>query len=162
MGRSAISMLAYGYDLGGGTGEWSFTGTDGLDTTQLDEDLDDDEDLDNQVGFVEQVNEILLDRLAGFTEADRAAANYGQRRQAALDRIGITVATHGYLQEPSYLLAAHVTRADREAPGKIRLAELEQRRIAEGWDDRLATVLTALGIRPRQQRPEWLLAAGSD
>lgn len=156
MGRSAICLLAYGYDLGGGTGEWSFTRAGGRDPDMLDDDLDD------EVGFVEQVTEILLDRLAGFTESDRAAADFGQRRQAALDRIGITVATHGYLQEPSYLLAAHVTRADWESPGKIRLAELDQRRIAEGWDDRLATVLTTLEIQPRQQRPEWLLLAGSD
>jgi hypothetical protein len=158
MGCHATGILAYGYDLGGGSQEWKVAEITGdnqstLDWFLVDEDADD---------FRDQAEACLVDRLGDFTDTDPAAQDYYQNYARALVDVGITVDTHGDDDDPSYVLAAHLSSASSTLPQELSLDRLEQRRTTEDWDGKLADALTALGLTPAQDRPRWLLLAASD
>jgi hypothetical protein len=80
-------------------------------------------------------------------------------RELAATHVGAVV--HRYCGEyhPSLVLSAFEAIAFYDSPEEIDPLDLERRRVAEGWDGRLAAVLGRLGITPRIRRPRWLLTS---
>lgn len=130
MGHRPNALLAYGYDLSGGQVDWEFTILDGPDRSNVD-------------WYGER------------TGSDVA----GDVEKVLRLHDGITLKEHGYLDEPSYVLAAHVERADWDGPVELDLAALERLRIEQAWDSRLSAAIESLGIEPHQDSPRWLLLA---
>ncbi|MDT7784991.1 MAG: hypothetical protein QOF58_3410 [Pseudonocardiales bacterium] len=132
MGNRPEGILAYGFDLAGGRVDWEFTTTAALPGRGVDWYGNENEESPD---VVEQVEARLR------------------------EHTGITFEPHSERDEPSYLLAAHVQRADWDGPTQIHMADLERLRIEQAWDMRLGSALQSLGIEPHQDGPRWLLLA---
>lgn len=156
MGSYAYATLAYGVPLGGGEHEWTFT--DDVDEhgrwkpswAAIDVPDDDDD------GYWSQPD--IRERLQGSGFSERLDLQSPGRQRCTE---GIGVVCSGYLngEGASYVLRVwEVTVDASDLAGRIDFAELDQRRIAEGWDDQLREALDVLGVHP-QDEPGWLLLA---
>jgi hypothetical protein len=148
MAPGPMSLLAYGYDLGGTREGWYFDQRDENERVAPWFAGDTETDLSDHVEWR------LRSLLRGASDTDLATERAGRE---ALDRVGIIVDLHGDADMPSYVLAAHIVVAEWQVPHDVDLAGLERRRRTEGWDTGLATALKALAINPHQQGPRWLL-----
>lgn len=156
MGQSADGILAYGYDIGGPEEGWRI---DGIDEGELwrPEWVTDGDDGD-EPDYVDDAQRHLLASI-GFTETDYTAAGYFDRFNAAAALVPelVTYCSGDY---PMYLLAAHHIEVGHGHIKEVDIQALAARRSAEGWDARLASALTTLGITPTDQpRPRWLLVS---
>lgn len=131
MGNRPVAILAYGFDLAGGRVDWKFSIT----AAHPEHGVDWYEEAEESPGVVAQVEARLR------------------------DHTGITLERHSERDEPSYLLAAYVQRADWDGSKQIPMADLERLRIEQAWDTRLRLALESLGIEPHQDGPRWLLLA---
>ena len=130
MGHRPNAILAYGYNLAGGDVDWAFTVDTPPDVSGVD------------------------------WHSEHGDGDVGEQVDAVLGaHPGITFEHHGNLDEPSFLLAAHVQHADWDGPTALDLAELERLRSEQGWAAHLQAALDSLGITPDQDGPQWLLLA---
>jgi hypothetical protein len=133
MGRSTNALLVYGYDLGGGDGDWQVQETRSfglLDVPWWDQEDDD-------PSFLEAAQSRL--REAGVT--------------------GVEVHTHTSQDYPAYLLTVHCTTAYRGTPKRLDFDDLTRSQLAGDWDDQLDAAMKALGLTSTQDSPGWLLAS---
>jgi len=145
MGTSTNAMLMYGYDLGGGDGPWKLEGVDeydGLERPWLGEDDD----------FEEAAMKVLL-ATVGYVAPDEYVAGEYQRKADAEQRLGLTVEYHCSGDYPMYVLSAKTYTAHR---GDCDVVDFT---IDSEWNERLARGLEALGLKPTQPEPCWLLAS---
>lgn len=160
MGVSSDGILAYGYDLGGEDSGWQVADTD--EYGEWDPPWHRGEDSD---GLEEDTEQALLVAVGGFTEPhpgyddDAAYDSYRERRQRALDQIGVTLVAYTSGSYPKYVLAACNFSAALGTIEPIDFAALEAQRHTERWDAKLTAALDALEVRPTQARPGWLLAS---
>lgn len=156
MGQSTNAMLMYGYHLGGPDGGWEIQQADefgGLDVNQIPWLR-----LDDESDFITQAEQKLLESV-GFTETDWQADGYFDRERAAEARLGVTFESHCSGDYPMWVLAAAEMTAYRGDARIVDLAALAQQVADEGWDDKLAAAVEALGITPKQAKPAWLLCS---
>jgi hypothetical protein len=163
MGVSTDAILAYGYNLGGGDGDWLIeeVGEYGelklpwfavnLDDDGDDEDRDDDD-------FVTKAEKKLL-VAQGFTEIDWRADGYYERKVAAEAASGVEF--KGYCSDSytSYVLAAKVIKAYRGDCPAVDFEALTREAVEGRYDEKLAAAIQALGITPKQTQPAWLLCS---
>jgi len=142
--------LHYGNDLGGPT-RWAFAEVDTAGVPALAW-----FDPTAERDFDEQAHRFLL------ADVDSVALDEvwpGDLLELAATHVGVALHRYSWEFEPSFVLSAHETIAFYDTPHEVDPLDLEQRRAAEGWDDRLATALDRLGITPRVHRPRWLLTS---
>lgn len=151
MGSSAEANLAYGYDLGDDEdfkcaerGEY-----DGPEVPWLDDDDDD---------FVEAAGKRLLESV-GFTETDRRADGYYDRKRAAEAALGVEATRSGADGFHGWILIAAGSKRSVEWAETMTLdpGQMLVEPGTKGWDGKLAAALTALGLTPTQNGPRWLV-----
>jgi len=159
MGTSTNAMLIYGYDLGSeekwlleGAGEWGeFPKVDWYDSES--EDGEDE-------GFYEAVEDRLLRVIGGFTETDWQAEGYFDRKREARKKLGgVEIETHCSGDYPMYVLSAKRITAYRGDVETIDFIALEAEVQESDADAKLQAALDALGVRPLQAQPKWLLCS---
>lgn len=173
MGMDPDGILVYGYALGGPEEGWKIDGLakwGSLITPWYRCEDDDCESTDEDEGdddFATLADRQLL-IAHGFTEGhpgwgddvtEDARYAYYARRKAAEKAIGVEVSSCGGNEYPSFLLRAYRVSAEWSETVVIDWPALEARRVAEDWDGRLAAALIALGLKPLQDRPQWLLTS---
>lgn len=157
MGMSTNAMLVYGYHLGGGDIGWLLEGLseyEGLPTLSW----YDPDDEDNE-GFQESAERHLLAQLAGFTETDWRADGYFTRQREAKASLGVEFETHCSGDYPGYLLITKGITAHRGDVHEIDFQALAAEVQASDADTKLRAALDALGLRPTQERAQWLLCS---
>lgn len=155
MGQSTDGILIYGYDLGGGGGEWQIVeaAEHGYWKPQwLAEDDKDAADPD--------WDEIIPDRLLaahGWTETDWRVDGYWDRKKSAEAAMGVDLTIYCSGECPMYALAAKVITVHRGCVTPVDVVASEAERAAQDWDARLTWATQTLGITPVQPAPGWLL-----
>lgn len=149
MGMSADGILAYGYNLGGDNDGWAIEETDEYGGWEP------------EWSDGEEIAECMTARLlasVGFTETNWRAEGYYDRKREAEQKVPelVIYCSHDY---PEFVLAAFSVRVYQGHTQAIDFAALEQRRIEEDWDGRLRQALEVLGVTPKQEQPQWLLAS---
>lgn len=152
MGTSTDGVLAYGFNLGGDEGGWEITEADEYGEWVPDWHDEEEEDLVSDA-------ETHLLRSAGFAETDYKAEGYYDRKREAEARVGVELVSYCSDEFPMYVLAAHTLTAYRGDVKAIDFAALEQKRVDEGWDEKLRAACEALGATPKQGQPKWLLVS---
>lgn len=165
MGRYAYATLAYGIPLGGGEHAWTFTDNvdeygrwkpawaAARDDGRTDVECDDDDDDDDGWGQPD-LEQRLKD--SGFSDQWNLG---GPNTPRCVEGVGVTCSGYPEDEGASYVLRVWEATVDAsDLAGRIDFAELDQRRIAEVWDDKLREALDALGVHP-QDEPGWLLLA---
>ncbi|MEV7793385.1 hypothetical protein AB0O68_15540 [Streptomyces sp. NPDC087512] len=157
MGMSTNAMLVYGYHLGSSDSGWLVHGAGEYgELPPVDWYNPDDEDND---GFQESAEKRLLATLAQFTENDWSADSYFDRQHAAKARLGVEFDTHCSGDYPMYLLIAKGITAYRGDAQEIDFAALQDEVQRADADAKLRAALDALGLRPTQERAQWLLCS---
>lgn len=158
MGGYAYATLAYGVPLGGGEHEWTFT--DDVDEYGRWKPewiiRDDREGADDS--YVRRYGPDPERRLrdVGFT-AEFIFQGAGAPR--CMEGIGIAHFGQTNGGGLGYVLRAWEAAVNTsDLAGRIDMAEMERRRVAESWDDRLRAALDVLGVHPSEE-PGWLLLA---
>lgn len=151
MGVSTNGILAYGFDLGGGDGDWKIqeAGEYGEWTPEW----------ANGEDTTVTCAEAKLLESVGFTETDWRADGYFNRQRNAEARVGVEFKSHCSDSCKMYVLAACTVTAHRGSAQEIDFAALEQQRLAEDWDGKLKRACEVLGITPNQSEPKWLLVS---
>lgn len=152
MGVSTDGILAYGFNLGGDEGGWEIAEVDEYGEWTPDWYDEEEEDLVSDA-------ETHLLRAAGFTETDYKAEGYYDRKREAGARVGVELVSYCSGEFPMYVLAAHHITAYRGDVKEIDFAALDQKRVDEGWDEKLRAACEALGVTPKQERPKWMLVS---
>lgn len=158
MGMSAEAHLAYGYDLGTGedfkAAERDEYGAPKLPWLPVDEDgaCEHDE-------FGDEVEKQLFASI-GFTEQwEPSKDGYWDRKKAAEQRVGVELTYSGHADYAGWVLIA--TGSERSVEWSevmvVEAQELDTRPAQEDWNAKLADALTALGITPTQDGPQWLV-----
>ncbi|SFQ31834.1 hypothetical protein [Amycolatopsis rubida] len=156
MGDIAKATLAYGYDLGGDEPGWKVVQTDD-DYDQPKVPWHDPETEDE--AFMEAAERRLLATLGGFTETDRHADGYRDRKKTAKKSLGVEFVMHGDRDFDCYALATTTIDVQAGDATPVNPAELSDPADLAQRDRRLADALDALGLTPLQDRPRWLLLA---
>jgi len=157
MGMSTDALLVYGYHLGGDDAGWLVHGAGEYgELPPLD--WYDAEAHDGE-GFQESAEKRLLAQLADFTETDWQADGYFARERAAKARLGVRFETHCSGDYPMYLLIAKGITAWRGKTEEIDFAALQDEMRQTDADTKLRAALNALGLRPTQERAQWLLCS---
>jgi hypothetical protein len=154
MGTYASGILVYGVDLGGGDGEFLVAETDAYGALTVPWYVETDED-DN---FVEHIEETLLSA-HNFPEEHFPGADHQEHVGAAKAAMGVHVAYCGQDTYTTYLLVTYEEAASGAGVVSVDFAELEQRRVREDWDGKLAHALELLGLTPNDPQPKWLLTS---
>ncbi len=161
MGTSTNAVLAYGYDLGGDEEGWKIQEAD--EYGELPEGLawydpDGDDDL------ADQAHEWLLAKLAGFPGKRHPGEHendFFDREKVAKELVGVEFESYCSSDYPMYVLAAHAITVYRGHSEVLDLGSLATDPAVNGWDDKLAAALAALGITPKQEKPGWVLVSYS-
>lgn len=151
MGVSTNGILAYGFNIGGGDGDWKIQEAGEYGEWEPEWANEDD-------GTVECAEAKLLEAV-GFTETDWRVDGYFERKREAEARVGVEFEGHCSDQCTMYVLAAHTVTAYRGDAKEIDFAVFEQQRLAEDWDGKLQRACEVLGITPTQEQPKWLLVS---
>jgi hypothetical protein len=161
MGQSTNAMLVYGYNLGGEE-DWELEGLGEYgelpDLPWYDAD-------DEGGDFQGAAERHLLAALAGFTEEyphgqpQETRRAYFDRKTEAEARLGVKFDTHCSGDYPMFLLATKVITVYRGSVKDIDMAALAVEPEMNGWDEKLRAAVQALGITPKQERPQWLLCS---
>ena len=151
MGTSTDGILAYGYNLGGDDSGWEVAEADEHGGLELDWLADD-------PGFTTAAMDKLL-AAAGFTETDWQVDGYSKRKKAAEESLGVEFETYCSDDFPMYLLAAKVITVSRGYVEPIDMTELVEAPNVNGWDGKLRSALSTLGLTPKQEKPQWLLCS---
>lgn len=140
MGTSTNGILAYGYDLGDYFGE------------RDDYDAPNPDWYDETEGWSESAQIALL-AAHGFTETDWQADGYFDRKREAEEAMGVAIEHYCSCDYPMYLLAAKRQTAYRGDANPIDLT------LPDNTDERLAWAIGVLGLKPKADKPQWLLAS---
>lgn len=131
MGISTDAILAYGWEIyNDGDAEW-LVPTAGISEWWAEDSTD---EYGDEEGFADQL--------------ERALKNIP----------GVSYQTHCHHDHAVYMLVAFSATAWRGQPTYPNLAELEAKRVTEGWDNKLRHAATTLGLEPATP-PAWLLAS---
>jgi hypothetical protein len=153
---STNAMLVYGYHLGGPEG-WDIEGAGEYgelpDLAWYNEDAEDGDD------FQTAAERHLLTVVAKFTETDWRADGYFERSREAKSRLGVEFDTHCSADYPGYLLLAKGITVHRGSVEALDFEALQAEVKAADADTKLRAALDALGIRPTQERAQWLLCS---
>ena len=138
MGQATDAILAYGYNLGGADSEWKLTG-------------------------LGEYGELATDwwddgECAQADEADFATALTSWIGGDVRD-VGVEVVTYCSESSPMYLLAATQITVKRGYVHEVTPETLGSAEDRARWDELLDRHVAALGIRPVQERPGWLLVS---
>lgn len=155
MGSSPSAHLVYGYDLGTCEGyklaecegEYGSLAVDWFDNG--------DDENSNPPDFATQVYDRLYAAIAGAP-----AAEYDFQRQDIAERhFGVEFAYSGGDETPGFILiaAGSESTVDWTDTIAVDLAHLAAAPEAQGWNAKLAEVLTVLGVTPTQDGPRWLV-----
>ncbi|MEU3507643.1 hypothetical protein ABZ733_06905 [Streptomyces longwoodensis] len=154
---STNAMLVYGYHLGSDDSGWNVHGTSKYGELPplgwYDAEAEDGDD------FQEAAEKRLLATLAQFTETDWNAEGYFDREREAKARLGVQFDTHCSGEYPMYLLIAKGITAYRGDAKEIDFSALAAEVKAADADAKLRAALDALGLRPTQERAQWLLCS---
>lgn len=137
MGTSTNGMLAYGYDLGE---EFGF------------EDTAEPDWYDETDGWQESAEKALL-AAHGFTETDWRVDGYFARLEAAKKEMGVEFDVYCSGDYPLYLIAAKVQTVYRGDADPVDMT------LPDNADERIAWALGVLGVKPKADKPQWLLAS---
>nr|WP_221374528.1 hypothetical protein [Actinoplanes polyasparticus] len=155
MGMSPDAHLAYGYDLGtdedprfAEKGEY-----DQPDLPWFDSEAEDDDE--GEKGFVEQ----LFNHLYAQIDNPEPAEYDFERQTIAEKHYGIRIKYSGHGDYAGHILIADGSHRSVEWSETMVLdpADLANDPLAGSWDDKLHTVIRALGITPTQDGPRWLV-----
>lgn len=142
--------LLYGHDLGGGDKPWQLTTADttgpGLawyDPAAARADVAD---------FADQAHRHLLAALDVHADPD-----LDDLHELAAEHAGVHIEPYSWDVAPSFILTAHATTAFYDTPTAVDPLDLDRRRMAERWDERLTTAAGHLGLVPHTPSPRWLL-----
>lgn len=150
MGTSTDAYLMYGYDLGSDEG-WKIQGLGECDEREPDWLEDDD--------LASSAEKRLLASV-GFTERwARHNEGYFDRKKAAEAQVGVTIESHCSGEYPMYVLSAKKFKACRGDVTTVDPAFLQSAVADEDLIGKLARACEALGIRPTQEKPAWLLCS---
>lgn len=160
MSDSAEGILTYGISIGGEENGWKIQGVDRWEEWRpswLKPAADDPEEYCEASYERDAMNALLA--AAGFTETDKDADGYYERRDEAFKRVGVDFITHNtHGRWKQYILATFSFSADQ-----YRVQGIDPDIIAtaptELWDGRIEDALRVLGIKPVQEKPCWLLTA---
>lgn len=155
MGMSTNAMLVYGYHLGSDDGGWLLEGVGEygeLPTLDWHDSDSDDADFGTDI-------ELRLLASVGFTETDWSTDGYYDRKREAQARLGVELESHCSGDYPMWLLAAKGITAYRGDAKEIDFQALQAEVEQAGADAKLQAALDALGLRPTQARPQWLLCS---
>lgn len=159
MGESSTGILAYGYYLGGEEDGWKIKNLgkygEWLPSWLERDEIDDPDDID----IIDECEKRLLVVLGEFTETDWRAEGYYERKRAAEARSGVEIQFCSHHDYPGYILGAGGESVGDYGLMAVDLPGLADRKIKEGWDDRLRRACEALGIEPEQEQPQWLLGS---
>jgi hypothetical protein len=145
MGVSTDGLLMYGYDLGGGDGEWKLHDIEEYDDFERPWVNEDD-------GIAESAAKTLLASV-GFTETDWQVDGYHDRKRAAEARVGVEFERYCSDAYSALVLSAKTYTACR---GDCLVIDFT---VDPAWDERLAHALKVLDLKPTQAGPRWLLAS---
>lgn len=159
MGYAADGLLVYGVSLGGEEDGWKIQDLGRWETWRpswLMPSEDDSEEYAHS-SYADDAMKVLL-RAAGFTETDRDADGYYERKKEAEQRVGVSFVQHGHYNFRQFIIttfhfSANQTRVQGIDPDIIATAPTEL------WDGRIQDALDVLGIKPVQEKPTWLLTA---
>jgi len=141
MGTSTDGILAYGYDLGD---DFGFEYDDKNRPAWMD---NDDE------SYAETAWRMLLNA-NGFTETyGDGHANYFRRERAAEEALGLKLVFYCSGEASMYILAVKEIRAHRGEALTIDLS------VPGNANERLQWALDVLGVKPKADKPQWLLAS---
>lgn len=166
MGESSTGILTYGYYLGGNDDGWKIKnlGEYGdwipfwIDKSEIG-DPDDDDYEGSGIDIVTECEKRLLAVLADFTETDWRVEGYHQREREAKARMGVEIESCSHHEYPGYFLSAGGESVGDYGVMAVDLLDLINRKIKEGWDERLRRACEALGIEPEQEEPQWFLGS---
>lgn len=137
MGQATDAILAYGYDLGGADSEWKLAGLSKYGELTADW-WDESEDLGEDADFATA----LIAWIGGDVRD-----------------VGVEVVTYCSESSPMYLLAATQITVRRGHLHEVTPETLGAPEDRARWDELLDRHVAALGIRPVQERPGWLLVS---
>lgn len=169
------SHVAYGYYLGGEEGNWALEGVDefdygppeGLEWFDYAADLAE----HGETSVISQFEDRLLRVIGGLDfrhKVEWSRSEYEaydawlNEKAEARKLVKVEFLPGGYLSGDgtrSYVLAAWGKSQEYGDPLYLDLAALEEKRITEGWDALLAEAVAALGVTPKQPKPEWFAYA---
>lgn len=146
MGMSLGAILAYGYDLGGRDAGWKVEGGELL-RRMVSE------------GFEEAVEKRLL-AMVGFAERwrDDPDGGFYTREREAGKRLRVELVWTGSLDYPEYVLVIKDRAKADWSPEVVDIAALAAKPKDLGWDEALDDAVWAIGLKPTQERPSWLIA----
>lgn len=153
MGSSPYGLLAYGYDLGGGGGGYTFRETGEFGDLNVDW-----FNYDDGPDFISA----CVDRLrasVGFTETDWDADGFFARRAAADAAIGVMFEQTGEHDQASWMLVTTIKTAEWDDTKVVDPQALINDPVTHDWDTKLGLALRVLGITPERDKPEWLLTS---
>lgn len=155
MGSSPDAHIGYGFDLGYAE-DFNAAERDEYGSPDLpwfDEEEDD--------GLSDKAEKLLLVEVAGFTETDWRADGYYERKRAAEARVGVEFIHSGGLDGDYSGWVLVATGSHRSVEWSETMAldvdSLRDDPAANGWDEKLAGALKALGITPTQDGAKWLV-----
>lgn len=149
MGTTTNGILAYGFNLGGGGSDWEIADTGEYGEWEPDW-CGEDED-------VVIAAERKLKESVGFAETDWRVDGYFEREREAEKRVGVEFEGYCSGEYTMWALAAATITSHRGDAIEVDFAALEQQRIDEDWDGKLKRACEVLGLKPKQERPRWLL-----
>lgn len=157
MGMHPKGKVFYGYDVGGGEGDWKFTQAQESDTNPygyLKTPWYDPEGDQDGEDVRELITKVLYDAIPGAP-----AVEYDwQRDEPVKEHYGVWLESHAHCDYPSYVLITHETTACQGDAVLLDLTELAATAQREDWDGKLAQALEVLQVTPIQEEPGWLLA----
>jgi hypothetical protein len=154
MSEDPNGILAYGYDLGGPQIRhgWKLKGASEYGNYEL-------PDWYQQYAssFIEQVEAILLDKLANFTEEYNLVddVGYRNRRSAAQSKVGMEIVRYGSYAYSGYILVVSESLFETPEWGSCPVKP----NVIHSASDRLDRALRAMQLDPTQLQPEWILAS---
>lgn len=164
METNGNGILAYGYNLSSGEKGWQIEEADETGRwtppwSHQDRPVQSlNELIDRDWNLAANAAQTLLASI-GFTEFDRRADGFYERRRQAQEKIGVALTRYCSRSFSSWLLSAHAVIAVRGSVQTIDFPALDKLRVENGWDAKLTHAATALGITPKQNKPAWLLVS---
>jgi hypothetical protein len=108
----------------------------------------------------QQLNDALLDKLAGFSDKwTREDTSYWERRSRAEAKIGVEIWNYCSLYERDSAGLILGTKGYRASEDEVAEITSEDLVIDPEWIERLDNAIAALGLKPKNSKPAWLLCA---
>lgn len=157
LSNSSTGILAYGYDLGNDDG-WKLQDLGEYGELPHLPWIDRDEYDNGDYDFAESAMVHLIATVARFTEEwDRGDSDgYFQRERDARYSLGVEFITYGHYDYARHILAAAKWEASEWDAIEVDPNEF---RAKVEWANDLHRAVKALGIKPTQAKPTWILTS---